>query len=187
MTCGEAFVHRRSFNVPTLHLNCGGEPSVCSKKHFYLFEAKAKKVKVAKKVSRKLLHHEIWLLSSCSGWVVFMVALPPAPVNSPFIVLTHKIMKFQPGPFYLFYLNCRFKAEKRPLPACGKGRGAHRGIYLAYSMALVSRRRLTLIWPGYSSSSSIFLAISRARSTIWSSLTWSGLTMMRTSRPAWMA
>ena len=60
-------------------------------------------------------------------------------------------------------------------------------VYLAYSMALVSRTRLTLICPGYSSSSSIFLAISRASSTIRSSLTSSGLTMMRTSRPAWMA
>ena len=59
MTCGEAFVHRRSFNVPTLLLNCGGEPSVCSKKHFYLFCTKAKKVKVAKEVSCKLLHKSV--------------------------------------------------------------------------------------------------------------------------------
>lgn len=41
-----------------------------------------------------------------------------------------------------------------------------RGYYLAYSIALVSRSRWTLIWPGYSSSSSIFLAISRASRTI---------------------
>ena len=59
--------------------------------------------------------------------------------------------------------------------------------YLAYSMALVSRIRLTLIWPGYSSSSSIFLAISRARMTMRSSETSSGLIITRTSRPAWMA
>lgn len=59
MTCGEAFVHRRSFNVPALRLNCGGEPSVCSKKHFYLFCTKAKKVKVAKEVSCKLLHKSV--------------------------------------------------------------------------------------------------------------------------------
>ena len=59
--------------------------------------------------------------------------------------------------------------------------------YFAYSMALVSRIRLTLIWPGYSSSSSIFLAISRARMTMRSSETSSGLIITRTSRPAWMA
>ena len=59
--------------------------------------------------------------------------------------------------------------------------------YLAYSTALVSRMTLTLIWPGYSSSLSIFLASSRARRIMLSSLTSSGLTMMRTSRPAWMA
>ena len=59
--------------------------------------------------------------------------------------------------------------------------------YLANSTALVSRMTLTLIWPGYSSSDSIFLATSRASRIILSSLTSSGLTMMRTSRPAWMA
>ena len=59
--------------------------------------------------------------------------------------------------------------------------------YLAYSTALVSRMTLTLIWPGYSSSASIFLAMSRARRIMLSSLTTSGLTMMRISRPAWMA
>ena len=59
--------------------------------------------------------------------------------------------------------------------------------YLAYSTALVSRMTLTLIWPGYSSSCSIFLAMSRARRIMLSSVTTSGLTMMRISRPAWMA
>ena len=59
--------------------------------------------------------------------------------------------------------------------------------YFAYSMALVSRMTLTLIWPGYSSSASIFLAMSRARRIILSSVTSSGFTMIRTSRPAWMA
>src|SRR3546814_21090704 len=34
--------------------------------------------------------------------------------------------------------------------------------YLAYSITLVSRSTVTLIWPGYSSSSSIFLEIGRA-------------------------
>ena len=38
--------------------------------------------------------------------------------------------------------------------------------YFAYSTHFVSRMRLTLIWPGYSISSSIFLARSRARITI---------------------
>ena len=60
-------------------------------------------------------------------------------------------------------------------------------VYLAYSTALVSRMTLTLIWPGYSSSASIFLAMSRASRIMLSSVTTSGLTMMRTSRPAWMA
>ena len=59
--------------------------------------------------------------------------------------------------------------------------------YFAYSTALVSRMTLTLIWPGYSSSASIFLAMSRARRIMLSSVTTSGLTMMRISRPAWMA
>ncbi len=59
--------------------------------------------------------------------------------------------------------------------------------YLANSTALVSRITFTLIWPGYSSSASIFLAMSRARRIMLSSVTTSGLTMMRTSRPAWMA
>ncbi len=59
--------------------------------------------------------------------------------------------------------------------------------YLAYSTALVSRMTLILIWPGYSSSDSIFLARSRARRIIFSSVTSSGLTITRTSRPAWMA
>ena len=72
-----------------------------------------------------------------------------------------------------------------------RGMGSH-GIfcyynYLAYSTALVSRMTLTLIWPGYSSSDSIFFATSRASRIILSSVTSSGLTMMRTSRPAWMA
>ena len=42
--------------------------------------------------------------------------------------------------------------------------------YFAYSTTLVSRSTWTLICPGYSSSSSIRLASSRARITIWSSL-----------------
>ena len=60
----------------------------------------------------------------------------------------------------------------------------HLAYYFAYSTALVSRMTLTLIWPGYSSSCSIFLAMSRARRIMLSSLTTSGLTIMRISRPA---
>ena len=57
-------------------------------------------------------------------------------------------------------------------------------IYLAYSTTLVSRSTWTLIWPGYSSSFSMRLANSLARITISSSLTCSGFTITRTSRPA---
>ena len=73
-------------------------------------------------------------------------------------------------------------AVKRVKPALKKqGGSAH---YFAYSTALVSRITLTLIWPGYSSSASSFRAMSRARMIMLSSETSSGLTMMRTSRPA---
>lgn len=56
--------------------------------------------------------------------------------------------------------------------------------YFAYSTARLSRMTLTLIWPGYSSSDSIFFVSSRARMIMLSSETSSGLTMIRTSRPA---
>ena len=70
-------------------------------------------------------------------------------------------------------------------PVCNAHRVFRTGnFYLAYSTTFVSRRTWTLIWPGYSSSLSIRLASSRARMTISSSLTCSGLTMTRTSRPA---
>ena len=56
--------------------------------------------------------------------------------------------------------------------------------YLAYSMARVSRKTVTLICPGYWSSSSILFAISRAIVTaVVSSISW-GLTSTRISRPA---
>ena len=73
--------------------------------------------------------------------------------------------------------------EKTPVP---DGTGVF-AAYFAYSTALVSRMTLTLIWPGYSSSDSIFLARSWASRIMLSSVTSSGLTMTRTSRPAWMA
>ena len=59
--------------------------------------------------------------------------------------------------------------------------------YFATSTYLLSRMRLTLICPGYSSSDSIFLTMSRATRTIFSSSISSGLTIMRSSLPAWMA
>ena len=108
-----------------------------------------------------------------------------------------------------FQVHCRGRCPHRPVPRRRKKAGGRLGEpplqvpqqkrmqprlhpfcnsnYLAYSTALVSRMTLTLIWPGYSSSLSIFLASSRARRIMLSSLTSSGLTMMRTSRPAWMA
>ena len=67
-------------------------------------------------------------------------------------------------------------------PRAGRTMGCRN--YLAYSTILTSRSRWTLICPGYSSSFSIRWAISRASKVISSSLTTSGLTMMRTSRPA---
>ena len=59
--------------------------------------------------------------------------------------------------------------------------------YLAYSMTRVSRSTVTLICPGYSISSSIFLATSRARFCAAVSSMSVGRTMTRTSRPAWIA
>ena len=61
------------------------------------------------------------------------------------------------------------------------------GAYLANSTARVSRMTLTLIWPGYSISFSMRLTISFASTSVPASLTSSGLTMMRISRPDWMA
>ena len=59
--------------------------------------------------------------------------------------------------------------------------------YLAYSVLRVSRMTLTRICPGYSICSSMRLAISLAMTLMPSSVTSSGFTMMRTSRPDWMA
>ncbi len=53
--------------------------------------------------------------------------------------------------------------------------------------AALLRMPVALIWPGYWSSSSIFWLMSRARCTAPALSTFSGWTMMRTSRPAWMA
>ena len=76
-----------------------------------------------------------------------------------------------------FFQESAGRIRDQPLRRKGKKIGTLGGVpilyrrirsenYLAYSMALVSRSRCTLICPGYSSSSSIFLAISRASRTI---------------------
>ena len=57
----------------------------------------------------------------------------------------------------------------------------------AYSTARDSRTTVTWTWPGYSMSRSMRWAMSRASSTAEASSTFSGSTMMRISRPAWMA
>ena len=59
--------------------------------------------------------------------------------------------------------------------------------YFAVSIARVSRITITLICPGYSRLSSIFLAMSFASRMDARSSISSGLTRTRTSRPAWMA
>ena len=59
--------------------------------------------------------------------------------------------------------------------------------YLASSVARDSRMTVTLICPGYSSSCSISRAISCERRTAASSSISPGLTITRTSRPAWSA
>ena len=59
--------------------------------------------------------------------------------------------------------------------------------YLATSIARLSRITITLTWPGYSSWSSISLAISCDSRTAPSSSTSAGSTMTRISRPAWSA
>ena len=57
-------------------------------------------------------------------------------------------------------------------------------IYFANSVNLVSLIIVTFIWPGYSISSWIFVAIWRASSSDWASEICSGSTMHRISRPA---
>ena len=64
-----------------------------------------------------------------------------------------------------------------------QGQSPWRLPYFAYSVDRVSRMTLTRIWPGYSISFSMRLAISLARILVPSSVTSSGLTIMRTSRP----
>ena len=76
----------------------------------------------------------------------------------------------------------KFSHQKKPLRRIGR-KGFLLCNYLAYSIERVSRMTLTRICPGYSISFSMRLAISLARIFVPSSVTSSGLTMMRTSRP----
>jgi len=59
--------------------------------------------------------------------------------------------------------------------------------YLAYSTDRTSRSTVTRIWPGYSSSVSTLFRMSRASFAASSSLTFTGSTRIRISRPAWIA
>ena len=106
--------------------------------------------------------------------------LPPAHLLAPSTLYSpHRALRF------IFFAENVCGRKKRALPFGGAL--LRRRVYLANSVARVSRMTLTLIWPGYSSSFSMRLTISLAMSTESASLTCSGLTMMRTSRPAWIA
>src|SRR5258707_771861 len=59
--------------------------------------------------------------------------------------------------------------------------------HFAYSTQRVSRTTVTLIWPGYCSSPSIFLLMLRASAIASPSLILPGSTKTRISRPAWSA
>ena len=87
-------------------------------------------------------------------------------------------------PYYpLFNKNLKTFQKIIPLP---KQRD-YTFTYFAYSTPRNSLMTLTLIWPGYSNSASIFLAISFARKSACASSTCSGFTITRTSLPAWIA
>jgi len=84
---------------------------------------------------------------------------------------------------------CIIRTGRRPIgwPSLrprGFGRRQLAGRYLAVSTARVSRTTVTLIWPGYTNSPSTFRATSRASCMASASLTLSGYTTTRTSRPA---
>ena len=59
--CGEVFFTAGLNTIPFFSRK-GGRAMICSKKHFYLFRTKAKKVKVAVKESRKQVLHNKKLL-----------------------------------------------------------------------------------------------------------------------------
>ena len=120
--------------------------------------------------------------------------LRPATAFPGYFALCGERPGLCPGPTALegrrtFYLALRARPEaptpgphnKKTPPPQERRPYSH---YFAYSTTLVSRITCTFICPGYSNSLSIFFARSLARTTIWSSLTASGRTITRTSRPA---
>ena len=87
-----------------------------------------------------------------------------------------------------FLLSGCPKVRKRPVWSVHHtGLSGQKPFYFAKSETRVSRITFTRICPGYSISFSIFLATSRARTFMPSSLTSSGLTIILTSRPDWIA
>ena len=97
------------------------------------------------------------------------------------------IIKFVCRGNYITYGTKNQKKGRRkrfPSSFCQK---ALPSIYFAYSTLLNSLITLTFICPGYSSSDSIFFAISLARNNACASSICSGFTITRTSLPAWMA
>ena len=93
---------------------------------------------------------------------------------------------FDPSPSGRGGGNFPFRMKKRA-GACAGSPLSEFSFYFAYSTLRNSRITLTLICPGYSSSDSIFFAISFARNIACASSTCSGFTITRTSRPAWIA
>ena len=88
----------------------------------------------------------------------------------------------------VFFLSACPKVRKRPVWSVHHtGLSEQKPFYFAKSETRVSRITFTRICPGYSISFSIFLATSRARTFMPSSLTSSGLTIILTSRPDWIA
>jgi hypothetical protein len=84
----------------------------------------------------------------------------------------------------------RPREQGRPVRGLSRARRSEVSVeepYFAYSTERVSRTTVILIWPGYCSSSSTCLAMSRAMTCADRSSMSSGLTITRTSRPACIA
>lgn len=116
--------------------------------------------------------------------------LPPAPVRllaaPAFSFHLPSLPRSSPCAQAPVYPNPFMRTKKKALPLKEAPSG-YNFFYFAKSTARVSRMTLTLICPGYSISCSMRLAISFAMTVVPMSVTSSGLTMMRTSRPDWMA